>query len=86
MLSALCWFLILFFVAEAIAYLFWSRNLRGYLQDMFFYAIYLYAPDTLDWREHRRRRRAARGECPECGYDLRATPERCPECGGTAAR
>jgi hypothetical protein len=52
-------------------------------------AVILAAPFTVTRvhrfiRQRRGRRRLLRGRCPQCGYDLRATPGRCPECGTAA--
>jgi hypothetical protein len=37
------------------------------------------------WLIQARRWRKRKGMCPQCGYDMRATPQRCPECGMVAA-
>ena len=39
---------------------------------------------TIGRRRRLREARLVDRKCPECGYDLRATPDRCPECGSSS--
>ncbi|HSZ54997.1 MAG TPA: hypothetical protein VK797_05010 [Tepidisphaeraceae bacterium] len=38
------------------------------------------------WLMIRLRNKKREHSCPNCGYDLRATPDRCPECGTPVAK
>jgi hypothetical protein len=62
--------------------------IRGFIAPHWFCTLLLVILPALWVRyglpELRGRRRAERGLCRGCGYDLRATPGRCPECGSEA--
>jgi hypothetical protein len=54
---------------------------RVTIADWMILVVTALAPTIWTFRHWHARRTAAAGMCRQCGYDLRATPERCPECG-----
>ena len=57
----------------------------GPLGSFVFAAALCVLPVVITRFRHDRATRVAAGLCSECGYDVRATPDRCPECGAPLA-
>jgi len=57
----------------------WTDHLQELVVPYWFILALTLAPGLLMIYRHIRRPRA--GHCAQCGYDLRASPQRCPECG-----
>lgn len=53
------------------------------IPNWFLVLVTLVLPAAWLGKRLRARRRASRGFCATCGYDVRASPARCPECGTT---
>jgi hypothetical protein len=67
----------------------WETQREGWAPHWLVAGVFAMPPAVAFARRRRRTRQAARrhhGLCPNCGYDLRATPTRCPECGTIPAR
>lgn len=54
---------------------------RAFFPHWFIILVAAMLPAWLLRRAILRRRWRSKGLCRQCGYDLRASPERCPECG-----
>jgi hypothetical protein len=57
---------------------------KNSIDEIFLYlgaAVVMSSIAVITWLILRRRQRLNHGYCSQCGYDLRATPDRCPECG-----
>jgi len=54
-----------------------NRVRLAVLPDWFLIVMLAIFPLSRLWRQSRQRHRHV---CRECGYDLRATPDKCPEC------
>lgn len=68
-------------------YIRWGPQWRLYLYFPHWSLALLTAllPATMILVDVRRKSRSSEGVCGNCGYDLRASPDRCPECGTSAS-
>lgn len=67
----------LFYTSSGTAVVYHDRSIAA--PCWFLSCLFTVVPATFIIRRYRRRTEP--GHCAQCGYDLRATPDRCPECG-----